>query len=295
MSFRAYLWAVICSTGAILPSPHARADEHPNVQVVQFELRDADSGGILEDGKLEMPDDKTITLTNTSNGRYEASVSADAPADMALSVKATGGVAYYERELTLFMPAYKRSILFTIYLAHRNPGGFLYSQPAITDAQHRMSDSRGGVDRAVALLGRIYDEAKKPGADEFVVRLLYNYADALFRDCVTRFVDLCDKARSVASELGAYRASNPRLLDDMNVKTLPFEQAKFLQYATRMKYLRAKWDFRQSNYSEARAGFADVLAAIQTDPALATGIMVGERRLEADLALCDTKLAQASP
>ena len=294
MNIQAWIRIVCILSGSLLPPPQTWAGEHPNVTTVRFELRDADTGTILSDGKLEMPSLKEITLTKTSDGQYEASVSTNAPADMALSVRATGGVEYYERDLTLFMPGYKESILFSIYLAHRNANGYLYSQPAIVDAVRRMSDARAGVDRAVALLGRIYDETKKPGADEFVVRLLYNYADALFRDCVTRFVDLCDKARSVADELEAYRVSNPELFKRVNVRTPPFQQETFLRYASRMKYLRAKWDLRQKNYADARNGFSDVLSAIQADPTLTTSLMVNEGGLKADLALCDTKLARAS-
>jgi len=250
---------------------------------IVFQVYDADSGEPLA---------ASVSVDGNKIDGGRLTLAQDQESTIAIQVQTTAGASYRPRTFNVFLANFTGTqAIQKIYLAPRGAEGRVYSRGNVA----RATSYRGqDVDRAVALLERIYEESPSDlHGTQFGVYLRYNLAAALFGNCTEKFVDSCDAAKTMFEELLAEFDDRRAMFEAERIGKNNLTTSDFDGQTLINRYRRAKWDLSRGRYESARDAFQELLSEAEGDARVSTQLKVRVGQLKSDVDLAETRLQSA--
>lgn len=255
------------------------------IKEIRFKAYDADTNSRIKaifsiDGQKISQPEKDADSKMTS-----MQLEKDADSRIAIEIEADAGNDYYPRTLTFFLEGLKekknKTQYFKIYLSKRNKKDYIYTRGHIRKASNYINKT--SVDRAVALLERIQEEADvKIKKSQFGIYLSYNLGRAYLVNCKYKFRDQCQNGANIFLNLLTNYDSKKRWMEAESIRKYELKNTGSETFYNRMTYLRAKWFIQCERYDDALKEFRKLLNLKNIN--LAETIQITKKQLKDDIA-----------
>jgi hypothetical protein len=239
-----------------------------------FQVYDADSGEPLA---------ARVLADNALLVGGEFKLQKDQEAQIAVEVSTEAGASYRARTFNVFLANLRGSrVYYKVYLARKGQPGTPYSRGSVSLALRHLNQDT--VDRAVAMLERIYQESPAAQqATQFSIHLQYNLANALYLNCTTKFIDSCHTAKEVFDRLLVAYDKDASLFNKERVNRASLGAIDLETHDLINQYRRAKWDLSRGRHEAAVETFRLLVDAADNDPNMLGKLKLTQQQLAMDL------------